>query len=257
MAYAVEQAAQDFTEDADQNVIVLVSDGKENCVDDPVERIQAAAELANLTIHVVGFDIGEDAETRNQLQAIANATGGLYVDAPNPEELTTALQTIVAEQVEIVQIRSGAGQLRVEAPPRGSFWRWVLTDADGQDVLNDDTGIYLLEAGMYTMVFEPNPLSEGGMFRVEIAAGQESVLRLGTLQLRFQGDYFRFVVRDQVTGRDVGQAFATYIDHFVDEPRAVPPGQYTLLMQSSLSSDLVVIAEDVLIEPGQVVEVTP
>ena len=72
--------------------IVLVSDGLANCDQDPCET---AKEITNegfdLTVNTAGFLI--DDEGREQLNCIANATGGLYVDVTNADELTTTLST--------------------------------------------------------------------------------------------------------------------------------------------------------------------
>src|SRR5688572_7870952 len=123
VAFAVQQAVRDFTPGEPQNVIVLVSDGGESCIDDPVPPILAAARPAGITIHVVGFDIGLE-QDRAQLRAIAQGTGGVYVDARTASELAAALRRIATEQVQIVQVRSGAGQLTFEPPQGSTFYEW-------------------------------------------------------------------------------------------------------------------------------------
>ena len=44
-----------------------------------------------LKVNVVGFDIRE-ANARKQLEAIAESTGGRYLDARNPQELLSSLK---------------------------------------------------------------------------------------------------------------------------------------------------------------------
>ncbi|WP_336922316.1 VWA domain-containing protein [Aquipuribacter sp. SD81] len=84
-------AAEDFTGDAAQTV-VLVSDGEPTCDPDPCP---VAADLAargiDLRIDVVGFRV--DAEAREVLQCVADAGGGTYVDAADAAELSAALDT--------------------------------------------------------------------------------------------------------------------------------------------------------------------
>jgi Ca-activated chloride channel family protein len=74
--------------------IVLVSDGIDTCA--PPDPCEVARELArqgtDLRIHAVGFDI--DDKARQQLDCVARATGGTYVDAPDTATLTSALNRI-------------------------------------------------------------------------------------------------------------------------------------------------------------------
>jgi hypothetical protein len=51
-------------------VIVLVSDGKENCDADPVGTIKAAATPVKLTLHVVGFKQSSDSDWQVVQQAV-------------------------------------------------------------------------------------------------------------------------------------------------------------------------------------------
>ena len=76
--------------------ITLISDGKETCGGDPVAVLEELKKQGiDVQVHVIGFDI--DAETRNQLQAIATAGGGKYFDASNAKGLVSSLQIILDE----------------------------------------------------------------------------------------------------------------------------------------------------------------
>ena len=90
IAYSLGQAANDFPADAKERVIVLVSDGKETCQGDPVVAAKALA-AKGITVHTVGFIV--DTAARGQLQAIAQATGGTYFDAPVGPELPDTLKS--------------------------------------------------------------------------------------------------------------------------------------------------------------------
>jgi Ca-activated chloride channel family protein len=74
--------------------IVLVSDGIDTCA--PPDPCEVARELArqgtDLRVHAIGFDI--DDKARQQLDCVARATGGTYVDAPDTATLTSALNRI-------------------------------------------------------------------------------------------------------------------------------------------------------------------
>lgn len=94
LAYALEQAANDFGRVGDEPVaIILVSDGEESCGGDPAKVACALRQRGlEVTVHTVGFDV--NAVARQQLQAVANCTGGEYRDAKNAAELAQSLQQL-------------------------------------------------------------------------------------------------------------------------------------------------------------------
>lgn len=265
MSNSVEQAAGDFPPEGGQNVAVLVSDGKENCTDDPVAEIEDAAGDADLTVHVVGFDIGE-ADARTQLRDIAEVTGGVYVDAQTPDELTEALRQIAEEQVEIIQARSGAGELTFQTPGNlavDAYWDFVVYDEAGNEAIqeygntrDENTSTYQLPPGLYSAEFSPSSNGDALVFRVEIGPAQETVLRMGALRVRAPRDSWSIQVEDQSTGR-TNQAYGNTPGNFLDGPRIVPPGSYDVLLQATSSSDPTTVAEDVEVESNQIIEVTP
>ncbi|MCC6272716.1 MAG: VWA domain-containing protein [Deltaproteobacteria bacterium] len=101
IAYSLEQAANDFVLGADEaQTIILVSDGEESCGGDPVAVAKALiAKGFKLKINVIGFDV--DANAKNQLAAIAGATGGQYFDAKDSASLTGTLQKLTQESLVI------------------------------------------------------------------------------------------------------------------------------------------------------------
>lgn len=92
IGYALQEAGKDLGGEG-QRSILLVSDGIATCDPDPCE---VAADLSedgvDLVIHVVGFDVDEQA--REQLRCIADAGNGQYVDAQDTESLTSALEQV-------------------------------------------------------------------------------------------------------------------------------------------------------------------
>ncbi len=93
IAYALEQAKEDFDGAYGPDLIILVTDGMETCHGDPVKAARdLLASGYDLKIHVVGFDIGSLPKAREQLKEIAAATGGLYFDAQSSADLRQALQ---------------------------------------------------------------------------------------------------------------------------------------------------------------------
>jgi len=92
IAYALQQAKDDFSRVTGRKMILLVSDGMETCGGDPVKAAEdLIAAGYDLRIQVVGFDVAQDSPARDQLMKIAAATGGAYFDASNKEELRRAL----------------------------------------------------------------------------------------------------------------------------------------------------------------------
>lgn len=94
---AVRKAAEELRYTENAATVVLVTDGIETCEADPCAL---GAELEkfgiNFTAHVVGFGLTE--EEGQQVQCLAENTGGLYLSAGNANALRDALeQTVTAE----------------------------------------------------------------------------------------------------------------------------------------------------------------
>jgi Ca-activated chloride channel family protein len=81
---------------ARQKTVILVSDGGDNCA--PPSPCAVAREISRqgvaLKIQAVGFQV--DARARRQLECIAEAGGGRYVDAGDAEELGAQLRALTA-----------------------------------------------------------------------------------------------------------------------------------------------------------------
>lgn len=94
MSESIRQAANDFTfEPGRRNFIVLISDGKETCGEDPATVVQYLKEIGiDFSIHVIGLDVDEG--TAAQLARIAAVSGGVYYDARSGEELDAALNDV-------------------------------------------------------------------------------------------------------------------------------------------------------------------
>ena len=83
------------------------------------------------------------------------------------------------------------------------------------------------------------------------------MLRLGALRIRALRSTYALAVVDQASGRRVGEDYGDSEDNFLDAPLAMPPGRYDILFQPTQFSDFVPVAQNVEIEPGAIVEVTP
>ncbi len=98
IAKSLRMVADKLRQNEDQTTIILISDGRESCDQDPCATAkQLKAEGINFVAHVVGFNV--DARTDRQLACIAHATGGEYFSAKNAAALNNAIKTI-AKKVE-------------------------------------------------------------------------------------------------------------------------------------------------------------
>ncbi|PAY10716.1 hypothetical protein CK489_00585 [Bradyrhizobium sp. UFLA03-84] len=161
--------------------VILVSDGIETCAPDPCA---AAAELKKagigFTAHVIGLDVADPA-AKSQLQCIARATGGVYLDAGNAASLTGALTKAVAA--------TQGAKVASEAPPKpaaadpylGKNLRGVARLAEGLDPISDEDvnwGIYKRagdEKGEHVNTFYGAPFADNiapGDYIVEVSYRQ-------------------------------------------------------------------------------------
>jgi len=153
----------------ENNNILLISDGIETCEGDPCA---VAGELVqrgiNVRVHVVGFDV--DAETRAQLQCIAEKGNGEYFDARNASDFQTA--------VNKAQELAKAPEPEPEPEPVDTGPEIYFEDQfDGEDlgsdweIVNPNPDGYLVEGGILTMVARDR--------RPASYAEAENILRLG------------------------------------------------------------------------------
>ena len=98
-AAALEAAARDL-KDRGPATIVLVSDGESNCGPDPCQVTrQIVASGIDVTINTVGFQLSNAG--RAQLQCIAGAANGRYVDVANTAELARELDRLARPVLDI------------------------------------------------------------------------------------------------------------------------------------------------------------
>lgn len=79
--------------------VILISDGAESCGGNLCAVVKAAKEAGvDFVLHIVGFDIGES--DKLALECAARAGEGVYLDAANGDELSTALEQATELTVE-------------------------------------------------------------------------------------------------------------------------------------------------------------
>ncbi len=90
-----------------QNSIILVTDGLEECKGDPCAAAQELKDAGlDVAVNVVGFTLG--AEEGKALQCVADITGGKYYAANDAKGLTDALQAVQKQVQETVVVQTAA-----------------------------------------------------------------------------------------------------------------------------------------------------
>ncbi|MGI9325527.1 MAG: vWA domain-containing protein [Pseudomonadales bacterium] len=103
IAYALNQAAEDFDNLESERALVLVTDGIESCGGDPV-AVARELRKQDIMIHLIGFGLNNDADQdTDKLQAVADASGGQFLTASNSKELKDALAVTVGTQFRVYQ----------------------------------------------------------------------------------------------------------------------------------------------------------
>ncbi len=127
--------------------LVLISDGKETCGDDPVAFITKFADSmpAEQTVkfYVIGLDV--DAESKTQLEKIAQIGGGAYFGAGNEAELTKALSTVTNKLV-----KTPIFQDDFSGPFLNEAWQ----------IINDDPDALILEDGKLSVISGPGSFTD-------------------------------------------------------------------------------------------------
>jgi Ca-activated chloride channel family protein len=164
IADSLRAAAASLKATENKGTVVLVSDGIETCVADPCA---VAADLKKAGVgfvaHVIGFDVADPA-AKAQLQCIARATGGVYLDARNASGLENALGRAV-EATQGGRVQSEAPARPVEDPFKGKNIRGIARLAAGLDPVSDGELGWLVhkpagsEKGEYVVRFDGSPFS--------------------------------------------------------------------------------------------------
>lgn len=80
--------------------LVLVSDGESNCGQSPCDVAEQLVGTGfDVTIHTVGFRVSEAG--RSELNCVAEATGGRYIDAEDGDQLNTTLRDLTRSTLQV------------------------------------------------------------------------------------------------------------------------------------------------------------
>ena len=265
--YALREAAKDFpVGPGNDNIVILVSDGKETCGGDPCAAAKALREAGvGLKIHVVGFDIKP--EERAELECIAKAGGGSYFPADSATGLADALGKAQAQALkkesESVTVRvASSGKLRFEPAD------WVARDpysvkivaADGREVsaLKGSLAEISLPPGAYRIVWRQNEHGTNEIDlgeEVTVRAGETTVARLDTGIHLVPAKWIKeppcyWMLKDPASGKKIVQVRGTW------DPVPAPAGVYSLwYRQWEHRSSEMCLAKSVTITKGKCLEV--
>lgn len=146
LADAIRTAAAALRYSEEKATVVILGDGKENCIqEDPCKVVEDLEETGvDFTVHSVAFDIA-DKEAMEDLRCIAEVTGGEFVTANNIPELTKAIERItVAVAPEAAPFLTQAQDVPKEASKGvrltldgvSGAADWTLINKETEDVLS-------------------------------------------------------------------------------------------------------------------------
>ena len=190
LSASVQFAAEQLAYTEKKATVVLVSDGRETCDLDPC-AIGNALEQAGIdfTAHVIGFDVVEQAD-QEQLQCLADNTGGSYLNASSAEELSNALEQTVAEVPAQEPVTETRMVLRAtdlaQGPEIESGLSWRVVSASGEDVfVVSDAGGSEVEVapGFYDVFVEwPDRALSGSATAIQVAQSIEKTVTIALEQ---------------------------------------------------------------------------
>ena len=116
LSEAVRQAAKALRYTEERASVVLVSDGLETCKVDPCALAEELAMSGvDFTVHVVGFDISKEEQSR--LRCLADKTGGLFLAANNAQALRDAMfQTLQEVKAPPPPVVEDPGKAMLKGP---------------------------------------------------------------------------------------------------------------------------------------------
>ena len=177
MTDAVIAAAQALRHTEQPATVILVSDGIETCNPDPCAAARALAQAGmDFTAHVIGFDVKGEAEALLQMQCIAEETGGRFLTADNAQELTEALQQVVASpaappplsELTLRAVMDGEDGPFVETPIT-----WTFTLEDESFEIAGNPGVIELRPGYWSVTGYHVALEQEQSAQLAIVGGQE------------------------------------------------------------------------------------
>jgi hypothetical protein len=108
LAKAIKQVPRDLKGFEGHRVVVVVTDGKEDCDGDPAAAVAGLSDAGDTTtVHLIGYALPEAEALRAELAELAAIGGGRFLEASDRASLTAALEAAVSAPYLVVD-ESGA-----------------------------------------------------------------------------------------------------------------------------------------------------
>lgn len=102
IAYSLRQVAKDFGGAPGEKMVVLVTDGKEECGGSPSAAVSGLlAQGLNVRVNIVGFALADEA-TKWEVQRVAELSGGRFFDATDAKALRGAIEQALAVPYDVL-----------------------------------------------------------------------------------------------------------------------------------------------------------
>lgn len=122
IAYTLQQVAGDFGGTPGEKLVILVTDGKEECKGDPGRVVEDLMKQGvKMRLNIVGFALA-DAATKSDMERVAQLTGGRFFDAANTKALTQAIEEALMVPFDVLDAAGArvggglTGQGRTDLP---------------------------------------------------------------------------------------------------------------------------------------------
>jgi len=100
--YSLRQVAKDFGRTPGEKMVILVTDGKEECRGNPAAAVaDLQSKGLKVRLNIVGFALA-DAATRRDMERVAKLTGGKFFEAGNAKALTQAIEQALAVPYDVL-----------------------------------------------------------------------------------------------------------------------------------------------------------
>ena len=140
IAASLDAAAKDFAgKEGQNNIILLLSDGEEDCHGDPCAAAKALRNSGiHLEINVIGLHVTP--AQREQLQCVANAGGGKYYDAADAKQLKVAASEMKEQVVAAAPPQPTSPPAPAE-PPKAPGLKVIFDDSFDGKALKDQWAV--------------------------------------------------------------------------------------------------------------------
>ncbi len=260
-----------------ETTIVLISDGIETCATDPCRAVKDIKNTGiKFILHIVGFGVSK--EENQQLDCLAKAGGGKYLEANDTQSLLVALNNVskeIEKKVEVEKARSvevktatGLGKIKLSMPEnttKGMSGLKIIRLSDGKTVkeagkLAAET-THPMMAGEYEVEYlfaSPNygapTISKLG--RITLSGGETREIRMGGIvfniadTLKEKVPVRHVIIAESGSDKPVVMVNDNNNGYYNFVPKAVLPGKYDILIHYSHSPGPTKVAKDIIVKPG-------